>query len=198
MKSHIFNPDKKFAAKLYLVLTLLFFVFVIGMGSFGYFIGREEGGAAGATMGLMISTGINLVWYLPGILLVIPYYNSLTYEVQEDEVIVRAGIVTKSVKHVPYRTVTNIKVMRDPFDRILGIGTLNIQTAGMSGQQGAEESLVGLTNVDAIYEDVAGSLRKFRSGMSPTQGSDDANASDNDVLYALLTEVREIKAAMKQ
>ena len=64
--------------------------------------------------------------------------KALGYEVQDDEVIVRVGIITHSVKHVPYRTVTNITVSRDILDRwFFGLGSLHIQTAGMSGKSGA-------------------------------------------------------------
>ena len=56
----------------------------------------------------------------------------------DEQVIVRQGVLTRAVKHVPYRTVTNITVKRGVIDRWLGLGTLDIQTAGMSGNTGAE------------------------------------------------------------
>jgi len=93
-----------------------------------------------------------VVWIL-ALVLSAPYYHSLSYEIQDDEVIVHVGVVTHSVKHVPYRTVTNIAVRRDILDRwFFGLGSLHIQTAGMSGQSGAEEKLVGLTNVQEVYD----------------------------------------------
>jgi hypothetical protein len=46
----------------------------------------------------------------------------------------------------------NVGKKRDILDRwLFGLGTLNIQTAGMSGLTGAEESLVGLPNVQEVY-----------------------------------------------
>ncbi len=76
---------------------------------------------------------------------------------------VQGVILTHSVKHVPYRTATNITVRRDIFN----LGSLYIQTAGMSGQSGAEEKLVGLENVQEIYEMVVVELRRFRGAMPP-------------------------------
>jgi membrane protein YdbS with pleckstrin-like domain len=111
-----------------------------------------------------------LTWGLAGGLIP-PYFRSISYELSEDEVVVRKGIVTKVVKTVPYRTITNTVVKRDLFDRwIFGLGSVLIQTAGMSGTTGYEENLVGLTDWDAAHEQIVTRLRRFRAhAMSPTQ-----------------------------
>ncbi len=130
----------------------------------------------------------------------IPYYKSLRYEIHDDEVIVHVGVITKSVKHVPYRTVTNIVVNRGILDRLFGLGTLNIQTAGMSGQTGAEEALVGLPNVQEVYDLVATELRRFRAGMSPTGADADASqpmVSESAALAAILAEVKAIRTTLE-
>ena len=124
-----------------------------------------------------------------------PYYRSLSYEIREDEVVVRVGIITKSVKHVPFRMVTNVTVKRGILDRwFFDLGTLNIQTAGMSGSTGAEESLVGLANYDEVYEMVAAELRRFRGGMAPTVAAGDVDPPE--ALTAILDEVRAIRQAL--
>ena len=146
---------------------------------------------------MLIVTGIlDLIWWVPAMLLSGPYYRSLKYEIQDDEVIMRVGVITKAVKHVPYRTVTNMTVKRGPLDRWLyGMGTVNIQTAGMSGNTGAEESLVGLSNYDEVYEMVVAELRRFRGAMAPTaaQVEDDPGSA----LNAILGEVRAIRQALE-
>ncbi|MGD9145923.1 MAG: hypothetical protein PVI80_10205, partial [Anaerolineae bacterium] len=88
---------------------------------------------------------------------------------------------------------------RDILDRWLGLGTLNIQTAGMSGQKGAEEHLAGLTVVQEVYDAVAEELRRFRGGMAPTQASveDEPLTSPPGVLGDILAEVRGIREAME-
>ncbi len=135
-------------------------------------------------------------------MLVIPYYNSLRYEIHDDEVIVHVGVITKSVKHVPYRTVTNIVINRGILDRLFGLGTLNIQTAGMSGQTGAEEALVGLPNVQEVYDLVAVELRRFRAGMSPTGADMDpaqpfTTSSPAGEMAAILAEVKAIRSTLE-
>jgi len=131
-------------------------------------------------------------------ILALPYYRSLEYEVLDDEVIVRVWIFTHSVKHVPYRTVTNITVKQDIFDRwFFNLGSLNIQTAGMSGQSGAEEQLVGLENVQEIYQMVAAELRRFRSAMTPTQAESEGAVLSGEQSTILLEEVKAIRGLLE-
>jgi uncharacterized membrane protein YdbT with pleckstrin-like domain len=148
---------------------------------------------------------VNLIWYAPGMLLTGPYYRSLSYEIQDDEVIVRAGIWTHSVKHVPYRTVTNLTIRRGILDRwFFGLGSLHIQTAGMSGTTGAEEVLEGLADVHSVYEIVVQELQRFRGAMAPTAtemlpefGPMSSAVASNEVVSAILSEVRTIRHTLE-
>ncbi len=154
----------------------------------------------GPALTILFVTGLfDLAGWVPTMFLLGLYYRSLRYEIQDDEVIVHAGIWTQSVKHVPYRTVTNLTVKRDILDRWLGLGTLNIQTAGMSGQKGAEERLVGMVGVQDVYDTVAEELRRFRGGMAPTQADveDAPLPHPPDILERILTEVRAIREAVE-
>jgi membrane protein YdbS with pleckstrin-like domain len=201
MENKILKPSPRYLTKLRVIVTLVAALAMV----VGLFIGllvslEARNGLASFALAFLITAGVNLVWWLPAMILVGPYYRSLSYEIQDDETIVRAGIVTRSVKHVPYRTVTNLTVQRGPLDRwLFDLGTLKIQTAGMSGQTGAEESLAGLPNVQEVYETVAGELRRFRGGMAPTAADLDAapDAASPDVLGAILAEVRSIRQALE-
>jgi len=128
------------------------------------------------------------------------YVRRLRYEILEDEVIVHAGIITKSVKHVPFRAITNLKVTRGPVERLFDLGSLHIETAGMSGQNtGAEETLAGLGDVQAVYDLVAAELRRFRSSLAPTQAASEPLAPEDsvEIMAALLDEVRAIRARLE-
>ena len=195
MASRKFNPSPCYRGKLILNITLV----ALSILAFGVFmarmIGHDEGAQAGTTVG-MIALGINAAWWLIAMALVGPYYRSLRYEICEDEIVVHVGIWTKSVKHVPFRTVTNIVINRDIFDRwFFNTGSLNIQTAGMSGTKGAEEKLVGLPNVHEIYDMVVAELRRFRGGMSPTAAEVErvGTGSSQGVLREILNEIKAIR-----
>ena len=203
MSVKTFTPNPKYMTKQRLAfgliaLSILFFGLLIGIPmSFDPTIGLTGGLIVAGVFGT-----IAVLFWAAAAVLIIPYYNSLRYEIHEDEVIVHVGIVTKSVKHVPYRTVTNITVNRGILDRPFGLGTVKIQTAGMSGQTGAEETLVGLPNVQEVYDLVAVELRRFRAGMTPTGADMDATrnpapASQAGELAAILAEVKAIRATLQ-
>lgn len=200
MSIKTFTPNPKYMTKqriafgLLALLPIAFFTFLATVLTLD-----GEFGLGGALLMISIPMVVVGILWIIGALLVVPYYNSLRYEIHEDEVIVHVGIVTKSVKHVPYRTVTNIVINRGILDRMFGLGTLNIQTAGMSGQTGAEESLVGLVNVQEVYDLVATELRRFRAGMSPTGADTDAahpQIDESAALAAILAEVKAIRTSL--
>jgi membrane protein YdbS with pleckstrin-like domain len=193
----VFRPDVKYRHKLFLIVGLGGLAALVGSLALGAGIGLDAGGAAGALIGVIVSLLVNGVWIVPALLVIPPYYRSLRYEIHDDEVIVRAGVITRSVKHVPFRTVTNLKVKEGPLDRLLGIGTLDIQTAGTSAQTGAEESLAGLDNFQEVYEQVAGALRRFRGAMAPTQADEEPVPVDGELLAAILDEVRAIRRTVE-
>jgi membrane protein YdbS with pleckstrin-like domain len=189
------TPHVAYRTKQLIVAALVALLAVVPTTCLAWLLGTSEGGEAGARLALAVTLTVNALWIVPVLIAIPLYYRSLRYELHHDEVIVRVGIWTRSVKHVPFRTVTNIKVNRDPLDRLLGIGSLNIQTAGMSGQGGAEESLVGLSDVQAVYDQVAERLRRFRTALSPTQAESDAThpSSDGAVMREILEELRGLR-----
>lgn len=51
------------------------------------------------------------------------------------EIYVKKGIINITRKHVPFRTIVFLRTRRGPFDRLLGIGNVMVDTAGGSGPQ---------------------------------------------------------------
>ena len=201
MKVRSVTPDRKYLFRMRLIATIVALAILAGGVLLGMILTLTgEIRLGGAIVLFLVNVVLNGFWWLIALILIGPYYRSLRYEVQDDEVVVNAGIWTKSVKHVPYRTVTNMEVKRDVVDRWLGIGTLNIQTAGMSGQKGAEERLVGLSNVQEVYEAVVGELRRFRGGMAPTQADVEVEPAVAlpDGLGDILAEVRAIRKSLEE
>lgn len=196
MSSQTFRPSPRYRSKLYLSTTLVAAI-IMSVGLLISWLAGREDGSQSAMIVIGIVLFVDLLWYLPTLLLINSYFRSLVYEIQDDEVIVRVGILTKSVKHVPFRTVTNLKVNRDIFDRwFFDLGSLNIQTAGMSGNQGAEEALVGLPSVDEVYDLVGGQLRRFRGGMTPTAA--EVESGDADTFSAMLAELKAIRRGLEK
>ncbi len=203
-KHKVFVPSPNYLSKSRVALSLVVLVNFALAAQLAWAI-RADSGGSGALLYLLILGAVGVAVWLLGMSLTGPYYRSLRYEIHDDEVIVHVGIVTKSVKHVPYRTVTNITIKRGILDRwFFGLGTLNIQTAGMSGNQGAEESLVGLPNVDEVYDIVVEELRRFRGSMAPTASDVDVEtavaraAPPNGDFKELLSEVQGIRQTLEK
>ena len=114
----------------------------------------------------------SVFWFLP-ILVGIPLYiRAFEYSVISKagttmpEIYTKKGLVNVTKKHVPFRTITNISSRAGPIDRLFGIGTVEIQTAGFSGgaggQAGPEEKLEGITFFEEVRDFVLQELRRFR------------------------------------
>jgi membrane protein YdbS with pleckstrin-like domain len=201
MRSQTFKPSSKYLIKLRVNITLVALAVLAGGLVLGLLLSLDRDIGLGGLILTLVVAALDVLGWIPAMLLSGPYYRSLSYEVQDDEVIVHVGILTKSVKHVPYRTVTNLQVKRDILDRwFFNLGTLNIQTAGMSGQTGAEEKLVGLDDVQEVYELVATELRRFRGGMAPTATGEEPEmtAVPGGTLEAILAEVRAIHQKLEE
>jgi len=110
---------------------------------------------------LLAVAGVVLYW--------IPRYcSSLRYGLGKEEVRVRRGVWWKMEHAVPYARVMSVDVVQGPLSRRLGLGTVDIHTAGYTGQAGggggpvgrrAEASLLHLSNFREVREEV---LRRVR------------------------------------
>ncbi len=128
------EPSRKYLTKAYVVIGIvggaivLLAVVIAALVTLGPEVGVE---AIGWDQG--ISLAVDVVRGVPAILMTGLYFRSLRYQIHKEQVIMHVGVVTRSVKYVPFRTVTNMTVQRDPLDRAFGIGSLENQTAGISG-----------------------------------------------------------------
>lgn len=193
----MFRPNKKYLNKVYIQASILG-VFVVAIFAWlGNLTGSTYFGTTMGPTGLIVGLMLNLLWILPSILLINRYYHSLHYELHDDEVIMHVGVITKTVKHVPFRTVTNLKVKRGPFDRIFGLGTIDIQTAGRSGESGTEESLVGLIDVRTVYNHIAAELRRFKTDKIAPGFDEKKDHPNKKLLQKLIGELQQIRELLE-
>jgi membrane protein YdbS with pleckstrin-like domain len=170
----VFTPDRRFYYKEWFgatIIWLFLWLCTIGILVLGSWIGASDTASNWVPVFWVIFydwlPAVNfwyvvssVFWFLP-ILIAIPLYiRSFEYSV-----ISKAGVnVTK--KHVPFRTITNIASRAGPIDRLFGIGTVEIQTAGFSGGAQAgrspEEKLEGITFYEQVRDFVLQELRRFR------------------------------------
>ena len=195
MESQTVVPSRNYLTKTRVIIGIVALAILLLALLIGALISSDpEIGAQAIWWSLGISLGINVLWGVPAVLLMGPYYRSLRYDIHEDQVIMHVGVVTQSVKYVPFRTVTNMTVKRDPLDRAFGIGSLEIQTAGISGTPEAEQNLVGLTDPDAVYSLAVQALRRYRGAMGPTT----ADIEEEDMMRAIFDELRAIREHLER
>ncbi|MGY5879792.1 MAG: PH domain-containing protein [Candidatus Thorarchaeota archaeon] len=158
--------------------------------------------------------GISLVfWWLPIVVGIPLYIRSIEYSVISKsgtvmpEIYVKKGLINVTQKHVPFRTITNISSRAGPIDRLFGIGTVEIQTAGFSGgaggQVGPEEKLEGITFYEEVRDFVLQELRKFRdpyvTGTEVVHPREDPVPRMSDSLDdEMLITLREIRSVLER
>ena len=119
------------------------------------------------------------------------------------EIYVKKGIINITRKHVPFRTITNIQSVAGPFDRLFGIGSIEVETAsGSAGSfQSAEEKLEGLTFYEELRDFVLLELRRFKdpyvTGTEVVHPEDDEvisiePGSIEDEILMVLREIRDL------
>ncbi|WP_415381981.1 PH domain-containing protein [Halosimplex sp. TS25] len=97
-------------------------------------LGRLESAAA-------VAVAVFAVFTLYGIVRSILLYRSWRYVVREESLYLTRGVFTKVQTVVPYVRVQHIDTRRSAFERVLGLSTLVVYTAG---SRGADVTIPGL------------------------------------------------------
>ena len=132
--------------------------------------------------------------------------RTLSYEITEDALIVRRGRITKVEIFVPYRTITNIGIVKGPIDRLFHIGHINIETAGtalgLSGKLGVDQYIEGLKDEDLkkTYDFIYSKMKKLKdvySTMTEEISSEKEEVSLVEVIQELVTEIKDLKRTIE-
>lgn len=78
------------------------------------------------------------------------YYNSFEYQVHGTEIVIKKGLFNITEAHIPFSNITNIAIRQGPFDKMLGIGSILIYTAGRQISSIEIASIAGTR----IYKDI--------------------------------------------
>lgn len=179
----IFKPSRAFLYKQLFQVTfayvLIWFIIILCFVGLSFIIAADDpsrySSAAQVINSYLVpvnlwTLGINLVWLVPALIAIPPYFRSIEYSVKAEsgdtmpEIYSKRGIITITRRHVPFRTITNISSRAGPFDRLFKIGSVHIETAGYSGanQKGPEENLSGIVFYEEVRDFILKELRKFK------------------------------------
>lgn len=129
--------------------------FVLAFGAVFVLISVEDPGASisadGAIKLLIIGAVIIFLVTILGVIAAYIWakweYRFYRYELREDGFRKEHGVIAKKYVTIPYERIQNVDIYRRLIERILGVSTLKIQTAGGSSLGiGAEGSLPGLSH----------------------------------------------------
>ena len=123
-------------------------------------------------------------------------YFFMTYELQEDQLRIKTGIIWKSDKAIPYQKLTDATLQQGPIDGLFGFASLSLQTAGSTE---VEATMYGLTNFTEIQEEI----RKKIQGIKDVVPSSEKDVAEGilvnkpDIMEEILKTLKSIDSKMK-
>ena len=128
------------------------------------------------------------------------YYRSINYAIEEDAIRGEIGVFWKKFVTVPFTKITNIDATQGPLQRMLGIGTIFVQTAGAAGNQAvrAELQLIGIRYIEGVREKIREKIRTYNGGKVKQQPVEPlVETKEQPVLLQILFELRAIRELLQ-
>jgi uncharacterized membrane protein YdbT with pleckstrin-like domain len=189
-----FKPNKKYFTKvlwMQFTITVLLIILMILI----YFIIRiANGNLEAAYIVWMIGILALFLMWIISTLISFLWIKNLEYFVHEDRINIHKGMLTKSQQNIPFRAITDFVLVRTLYDRILGIGSVKIQTAGQSTQpSGYEGKLGGLLDYDKWHSELREKIKSLHPISESITTKETEKISDVTVLKQILEELKEIR-----
>ena len=174
-----------FKKQIYILLTVTVIIYIFFL-PFCLIILNEEG------PGLFILFLGTIGWSaLCAIILLFHklWIDRLSYIIKDSSITIYKGIFTKIEQNIPTSKVTDFVLHRDLFDRFMGIGSIQVQTAGASGAVGYEGKIDGVLDYEEVHKNLRDKLISMQTIVKTTNNTDKTNDS---VLADILVELKEI------
>jgi membrane protein YdbS with pleckstrin-like domain len=136
-----------------------------------------------------------LTWWISA------FYRTADYRFTDDEIEYRRGVFFQQKTTVPYNRITNVGVSQGPIQRLVNVGSVGIHTAGYGGQTGAELTIGGLGDFEAIKDQILAEVRGRPA--KATEGDDSMDtvsipSTPDDESSEMLGEIRRIRELLEQ
>jgi membrane protein YdbS with pleckstrin-like domain len=127
------------------------------------------------------------------------YYESMWYELREDEMSWKRGVWFRTTGIVPYNRITNLDIKQGPVMRFLRISSLSIQTAGYSGQAVPEIRIEAIEHAEELRELIRTRVRGCTGAGDGTGTGTHKPTSDGISTHQqMLNELIKIRSLMEQ
>ena len=193
----VIKPDKKYYTAQLLILSILSSI-IIGAIVINLIIYYDEGpNLKDITVIWLIGLCLISIMCIVFLPLIHLWIKNLSYFIRDDRITIQSEILTKKEKNIPYRSITDFALVRGPFDRILGIGTIKVQTAGQSAE-GYEGNLSGLLDYEPLHADLREKLKFLHPISESATTSEPIKQTHDSVLIQILKELKEIRKNTKK
>lgn len=188
------KPEQELKSLFYIYMTPVFIPVVI-LGAILAFGEIDPPGTVilSLLIGLFLLIAFLLAIWIPA------FYRSLEYSIDEDAVRCNSGVFWKRRVTVPYSKITNVDVMQGPVQRMYGVGSVHVQTAGAGGTQGgmAELAFLGVRNLEGVREAI---MNRVKAGAAavPAPAEADRGSSAGVPQERILAELRAIRAVLEK
>jgi len=135
---------------------------------------------------------------LPVYLWVGMIYENFTFELASKDIIIREGVITRKTTVIPYARIQDIRTERTLIERLLGLATLELETAG-SSKVASETLIPGIANKNELIAELMELVEKAKGGglgEESQQGAASAGAAPA-VLTEILVELKNISSRME-
>ena len=188
------KPDKKlFTKTVWVLLTVSAFI-LLGV-SIVHLIVHIAGGDPNAPpiIWLIAAIAVIVMWLIAYPIAKL-WIRNLAYVIQEDRITIQKGILTKTQQNIPYRSITDFILQRSLYDRILGIGSVRIQTAGQSqSPSGYEGNMAGLIQYERLHDQLRGKLQLLHPTSESLTTQEPVQKSTEQILEQMLQELKAIR-----
>lgn len=145
--------------------------FAFFMGLMGEGVNIMQGGTAGSVIFIVLGA-IVLFLVIAGIFVGLQYlaYKNLYYEIGPEEFSVYSGIITKRKVHVPYQRIQSVNQRMSLLQRLFGVCTINIDTAGGSTNKAVVVPYVRNTEAERLRTELFARKQMILSGQAAGRG----------------------------
>ena len=134
----------------------------------------------------VLALGLLGPWFWIALLPAYFRYHTLRYRFDAEGVAMSWGVLWRREIYLTYARIQDIHISRGIFERWLGLGTIHVQTA--AGTSGAEMSIEGLTEYEAVRDFLYGRMRGASHHDEPAA---------TDEVASLLAEIRDDLRAVR-
>jgi len=110
---------------------------------------------------------LSLIFIVPALVYAFVKQRVYSYRFTESELVVRDGLLTRNVRHIPYERIHNVALVRNPIHRLLGVTSARIETAA-GGKPEASLRVLSMEAAEELRRYTLGEVEKTAETDSPT------------------------------